>query len=70
MDDNAVLRVATAIEKALSSNNVNTVFIPHHAPRGTEGDIKLAHNIEHLWPDEKFHLVDPIPLASSLKALT
>ncbi|MHA7808371.1 MAG: polysaccharide pyruvyl transferase family protein [Marinobacter adhaerens] len=70
MDDNAVLRVATAIEKALSSHNVNTVFIPHHAPRGTEGDIKLAHNIEHLWPDEKFHLVDPIPLASSLKALT
>ncbi|WP_434049284.1 polysaccharide pyruvyl transferase family protein [Marinobacter salarius] len=70
MDDDAVLRVATAIEKAMSSNNVNTVFIPHHAPRGTEGDIKLAHNIEHLWPTTRFHLVDPIPLASSLKALT
>ena len=70
MDDDAVLHVATVIEKALSSHSVNTVFIPHHAPRGTEGDIKLAHNIEHLWPANRFQLVDPIPLASSLKALT
>lgn len=70
MNDKAVLRVATAIERVLSSHKVRTVFIPHHAPGGTEGDIKLAHKIKHVWSHTDFHLVDPIPLASSLKALT
>lgn len=70
MDDQDVLAVATAIRNTVSEKGVNTVFIPHHAPKGTEGDIKLAHNIKHLWPEKSFHLVDPIPLASTLKALT
>ncbi|WP_203300635.1 polysaccharide pyruvyl transferase family protein [Marinobacter sediminum] len=70
MDNDDVLRVASTIEKTIRNHDLNTVFIPHHAPRGTEGDIKLAHNIEHLWQDHGFCLVDPIPLASELKALT
>ncbi|WP_281168928.1 polysaccharide pyruvyl transferase family protein [Saccharospirillum impatiens] len=70
MEDKDVLAVATAMRNTVSANDVNTVFIPHHAPRGAEGDIKLANNIQHLWPEGTFHLVDPIPLASTLKALT
>lgn len=70
MNDQDVLSVASAIRDTVSANEVKTVFIPHHAPRGTEGDIKLAHNIKHLWSEGSFHLVDPIPLASTLKALT
>lgn len=70
MDEQDVVRVAAAIERSVSAQGCNTIFIPHHAPRGTEGDIKLAHNISHLWETMRFTLVDPIPLASSLKALT
>lgn len=70
MDDSDVLRVASSIEQAVRIHDLNAVFIPHHAPRGIDGDIKLANNIKHLWPPETFHLVDPIPLASELKALT
>lgn len=70
MDDADVLRIASTIQKAVGARELKTVFIPHHAPHGTEGDIKLARNIEHLWPNNDFHLVNPIPLASELKALT
>ncbi|WP_260523766.1 polysaccharide pyruvyl transferase family protein [Marinobacter arenosus] len=70
MDDSDVLRVAAAIEQTVRSHNLNTVFIPHHAPMGTKGDIALANHIKHLWKEESFHLVNPIPLASELKALT
>ncbi|MDV3503508.1 polysaccharide pyruvyl transferase family protein [Marinobacter sp. M-5] len=70
MDDDEVLRIAAAIERAVSARDCSTVFIPHHAPRGSGGDIKLAHHIRPLWRQKPFVLVDPIPLASSLKALT
>ncbi len=70
MDDQAVLRVAEVIERAVRAKNLNTVFIPHHAPKGTGGDIKLANQIKHLWANGQFELVKPIPLASTLKALT
>ncbi|AZT84109.1 polysaccharide pyruvyl transferase family protein [Marinobacter sp. NP-4(2019)] len=70
MDDQAVLRVAGVIEQAVRAKNLNTVFIPHHAPGGIAGDIKLANQIRHLWQNEQFELVSPIPLASALKALT
>ncbi|QSP93680.1 polysaccharide pyruvyl transferase family protein [Marinobacter salinisoli] len=70
MNDADVLHAAKAIEQVVRKAGVNTVFIPHHAPRGTEGDIKLGNNVSHLWPEDQFHLVDPIPLASELKALT
>ncbi|WP_417531848.1 polysaccharide pyruvyl transferase family protein [Marinobacter lipolyticus] len=70
MDDQAVIRVAGVIEHAVRAQNLGTVFIPHHAPKGTEGDIKLANQIKHLWQNEHFELVNPIPLASTLKALT
>jgi polysaccharide pyruvyl transferase WcaK-like protein len=70
MDDQDVLRVAGCIHAVTVKENVDTIFIPHHAPGGVGGDIKLAHNIKHVWADEKFSIVDPIPLASALKALT
>ena len=70
MDDEDVIRVANAIESAIRAQQLKTVFIPHHAPKGTEGDIRLANNISHLWQDNDFHLVNPIRLASELKALT
>lgn len=70
MDDREVVRIARSIERTVSVHDFRTVFIPHHAPGGKGGDIKLANNISHLWKDKPFVLVDPIPLASSLKALT
>lgn len=70
MDNEDVLRVASVIARTIRERQLKTVFIPHHAPRGTEGDIKLANGIRQLWPENGFHMVDPIPLASELKALT
>ncbi|MBW4933401.1 polysaccharide pyruvyl transferase family protein [Marinobacter sp. F4206] len=70
MDDADVLRVASSIERTVRAQHLNTVFIPHHAPMGVRGDIELAQKIKHLWAEDGFHLVDPIPLASELKALT
>lgn len=70
MDDLATSRVAQAIHRAIEANGLKTVFIPHHAPNGTDGDIRLANHIRHLWKENDFKLIDPIPLASALKALT
>ncbi|WP_317848196.1 polysaccharide pyruvyl transferase family protein [Marinobacter sp. F4216] len=70
MNDDDVLHVAKAIERVTQANGVKTVYIPHHAPGGVKGDIELGKNISHLWPKGQFHMVDPIPLASELKALT
>lgn len=70
MDDSDVLRVASSIERTIQKRGLNTVFIPHHAPKGTKGDIKLANDIKHLWAAKAFHVVNPIPRASELKALT
>lgn len=70
MNEEDVARVAAAIERVIRDHQCNTVFIPHHAPEGTRGDIKLAKDISHLWQEGQFTLVDPIPIASSLKALT
>ncbi|SFM53694.1 polysaccharide pyruvyl transferase family protein [Marinobacter zhejiangensis] len=70
MDDDDVLRVASAIEKTVRQRDLNTVFIPHHAPAGLKGDIELAQKIKCLWQEKAFFEVNPIPLASELKALT
>ena len=70
MNDESVLSVAKSIHKVIHKYAINTIFIPHHAPKGTEGDIKLANNIKHLWGDDYFRIVDPIILASALKAIT
>lgn len=70
MDEKDVARVAAAIVRVIGNHRCNTVFIPHHAPDGTQGDIKLAKAIRHLWQEGQFTLVDRVPIASSLKALT
>lgn len=70
MSDDDTRKIGSCIQQVISKDSLNTVFIPHHAPEGTEGDIKLINSIEDLWEENTLHIVNPIPLASSLKALT
>lgn len=51
-------------------NSAGTVFIPHHAP-GRMGDLDIAQKILPLWPDDSpLEVLDPIPYATAVKALT
>lgn len=67
MTDDNVLTVARSIKKVIARRQLNTVFIPHHAP---QGDVRLAESIKTYWEGLHFHIVSPILIASSLKALT
>jgi polysaccharide pyruvyl transferase WcaK-like protein len=61
---------ASTVSRLAGLEGLSTVFIPHHAPNGTGGDIRLARAIASEFPEERFSLVDPILLASELKAVT
>lgn len=70
-DDSNLLELATAVSQLASDQGLNTVFIPHHAPVGNQGDIKLAKTVSHVWrKDRPLTVTEPIPMASQLKALT
>lgn len=70
-DDSNLLELATAVSLLASNQGLNTVFIPHHAPGGHQGDIKLAKSVSHAWGEDRpLAVTEPIPMASQLKALT
>ena len=70
-DDNNLFALATAVSLLASNQGLNTIFIPHHAPGGDQGDIKLAKTVSHAWSEDRpLVITDPIPMASQLKALT
>jgi len=70
-DDNNLFELATAVSQMANSQGLNTVFIPHHAPGGDQGDIKLANAVSHAWNEDRpLTVTKPIPMASELKALT
>ncbi|MBU1193715.1 MAG: polysaccharide pyruvyl transferase family protein [Proteobacteria bacterium] len=50
--------------------NLSTVFIPHHAANNM-GDLDIARRVSHVWDAEApFLLLEPVPHASAVKALT
>jgi polysaccharide pyruvyl transferase WcaK-like protein len=66
-----LLELSEAISDTASRQGLKTIFIPHHASGGKGGDIKLANSIVHKWSaDSPLIIMDPIPMASPLKALT
>lgn len=70
INDEQLYQLCTSISKITSSRGLQTVFIAHHAPAG-QGDIKIANDARELWPgNSPLIILDPIPLASELKALT
>jgi polysaccharide pyruvyl transferase WcaK-like protein len=69
-DNQQLYTLCRTISGIVSEKRLNTIFIPHHAPRGG-GDIKLAEDVKHLWPvDLPLTTINPIPRAKHLKALT
>jgi polysaccharide pyruvyl transferase WcaK-like protein len=62
--------VAEIVAAEAEAENLTTVFIPHHAPEGVGGDIKLANQVAAVFEASRFSIVDPIPLAAELKAIT
>ncbi len=70
-NDNNLNDLAATIARITNDENMNTIFIPHHAPGGNAGDVELANSISNLWGnDHSLFITNPIPLAGSLKALT
>jgi len=65
-DLNSLCKLIAAIA---SEDNSHTVLIPHHAPNG-KGDIQLANENKQYWSDDALTIIDPILLASDLKAIT
>jgi polysaccharide pyruvyl transferase WcaK-like protein len=66
-----LLALSEVVSAIARKQGLKTIFIPHHAPNGKGGDIKLAKSIAHLWPEDKpLIVIEPIPMASPLKALT
>ena len=64
-------RLSSQIVELTGKMGLHTIFIPHHAPGGTEGDIKLINEAAHLWSvKNSLTILDPIPMAAPLKALT
>lgn len=64
-------QIASIMATWTSEKGHRTVFIPHHAPDGTEGDVKLAGSLQHHWNDnQEFIVLNPIPRASNILALT
>jgi len=63
-------KLCLALASITVNKNATTVFIPHHAAGGM-GDLDIARKITPLWPEKSPLLVlDPIPHASAVKALT
>jgi polysaccharide pyruvyl transferase WcaK-like protein len=62
--------LAHVVAKCANEESLGTIFIPHHAPGGVGGDIKLARQVAHNFERSELVILDPIPLASELKAIT
>ncbi|MGQ9424681.1 polysaccharide pyruvyl transferase family protein [Gilvimarinus sp. F26214L] len=65
-----LLALCSRINRVARHNGLNAIFIPHHSPGGG-GDTAIAKDVQQHWDRSVgFTVIDPIPLASELKALT
>lgn len=70
IDTDELNTICATVARIAQEQGARTVFIPHHAPN-KEGDIKIARQAQHIWPESAPLIVlDPIPMATALKALT
>lgn len=68
--DEQLRALADAVSALATADSANVVFIPHHAPGGTGHDIRLAEAVAEAFPTGMLRIVNPILLASELKAIT